>query len=664
MSSFDDAFNLLASKFPKRYSVKSTKFLQGLLKSIATGDSYIEDQIEATRDNLIAITASGANLDRRAALYGIVRGEGTGVLDPDFQQLIPILGLSPKQISIILLKIIDTFYGPYTSHANITASLSEPYHLNDGDQLLVRLDNTEEIIVFHSGDAVDLHNATSDELATAISQKTNGRIIGATLTDTRTGSNFLNMRTSTIGSQGFISAIGGNAETEIQFPTARNLIGTLATWSVSRYLGTNEMIYTVISGPAPNLSSAQIIRGDSVVVRTDSGFNSKNTGTFQVSAVGSNFFRVINPNGVVQTIVTNIHTNDFFFFDPILGNVLLSARPAALVETSPRQLTVILPVTSPIVKRTIRGGHHFHQGDTEVLLTTTNSITVGSVTGYPASGAVRLLITRKPSEGIISTTSPTTITLIDGQNWPTQGAIWVANVREFFYYQGIIGNQLQNVTPTPPSQIAGEHASYTELYSYTSITGTTLNGVFPDPSALIGQTVFAAGAITGTNFPGSFLYDKTATFTPASELARTQEDIKQGSVRTLVQVDNVASFPATGEIVVEFGTDQQEGPIKYLAKVGTTGLILDPSHIFALDHISGIGLRLVGQIGAYTPRVNGQDLAVYTTSTSPARDLLTSYLASTVASGIQTRYIIQVPGQKWPVLPNLYTSDPLATTLV
>jgi hypothetical protein len=65
---FQQSFDLLISKFPRRYAVKSTKFLKGLVSALATGDAYIEETVEATRDNLIAVTATGRFLDRPAAV--------------------------------------------------------------------------------------------------------------------------------------------------------------------------------------------------------------------------------------------------------------------------------------------------------------------------------------------------------------------------------------------------------------------------------------------------------------------------------------------------------------------------------------------------------------------------------------------------------------------
>lgn len=662
--STSEQFNLLASKFPKRYNLLTTKYLLGLVQALAAGDDYIESSVEAVRDNLVSVNATGRYLDVVAARYGVVRGQGTGLLDSDFQTIIPIMGMSPKQITQTLLKIIDVFYGPYASHANTTNEAAQNYNFTSGDDLRVRVDDTIYDIVFTTSDFVNLHSATAAEVATAVSDQTQGALIGSVVSDVLTGQNFVNIRTSTIGAQGFVQVLGGSAQTILQFPEVRPLSGTISTWSVEHYLGTDQMVYTVTSGPIPNFGSAQVSSGDFVTISPDSGFNLDNTGTFQVSFVGSGFFRVINPVGIAQSGITNNHTSDFTFFRPDLGNVLLSSRPAALIEISPQQLIVVIPVTSPIVKRTLKGGEHFHNGVSAVVASSSTSVTVASSTSFDTAGAIRPMASRLFSKGVVSTFSSNTVTLINAQNWPTQGSFWAPNLRQFFYYQGISGNILQNVTPTPPSAMAGSTITYTERYSYTSLTGNTLNGVFPDPTALLGYEVACAGAQIIAHYQGSFMFDPDASFVCGSEFALIQQPIQAGQVTTLLQVSDVTNFNPNGYFVLEFGTDRQEGPIKYLATVGTNGLIVDPSHVYSLDHPIGVGLRMINQIGAYTPKTDGTDYAVYTTSTSPARDLLASYLRIIAAAGVQLSFQIRVPSEKWAVLPNLYTTDPLATSLV
>jgi hypothetical protein len=665
----EEAFEYLASKWPKRYNLKGTEYLRGLMEALSTGDGYIKAQTEAVRDNLISVTASGRYLDRRGGLYGVVRGQGTGVLDEDFRDIIPVLGLSPKQVSHVMLQLIDIIYGPLASHANATSAEAEPYALEEGFTLLIRVDDTEVEVEFETDDFSNINAATAEELAIVITNKTDGRVVGSVILDARTGDSFLNLRTSTIGSQGFLQILGGDAQTKLQFPQVRPVTNTIATWDVTRYGGGPEIQYTVTAGVPPDLSAANVSRGDLVTIRSDSGFDEKNTGTFEVTFVGSGYFRVSNGDGVPETGITQSNIDDFTFYDPDLGNILLTNRPAAVIETNPRELIVILPVTSPIVKRTLYGGHHFHQGLTTATATTATTISLGSSTGFDSTGGtIHPTMSRRPSRGIVSSIVGTTVTLIDGQNWPTKGSFKAANVSDYFFFDGRSGNTLTGVTPTPTTDLVGAEIKYNELYKYTSIVADVATGVFPDPTGLENHEVTAAGAnlvdLTDKNFKGSFLYDSTAQFIASENATTIKETIRQGENRTLLLVDNVSDFDDEGYFVLEFNTEWEEGPIRYLTKVGDGSLIIDPSHIFETDHLEGTTIRMIRTIGPYTPRTDGRDLAVYTTSTSPARDLLASYLRLIAASGVILRFEIRVPDQKWPVLPNLFTTDPLDTELV
>lgn len=659
------AYERLVSKFPKRYQVKGTKYLKGLLQALSKGDGFIDYEVEAVRDNLLVMSAVGKYLDRLAGQYGVVRGQGTGVQDPDFRKLVPLVGMSPKQITNVLNKVIDVVYGPFASHANVTCSLPQPYNLQNGWTLVVIVDGNQEIIKFQSTDFASIAAATAEEVANTITQRTDGRVIGQVITNVRTGDKFVNIRTATVGTQGFIQVLGGESQSKMRFPVIRPTIMSMATWDIVRVGGTDEIEFQFVSGTSPAMKNAGVQSGDYVTIRPDSGFNIANTGSFQITYADNNIFRVKNPTGVPETGVTNVYADDLTFFQARTANILLSSRPATVIETAPSELTVILPVTSPLVKRTLKGSHHLHGGITNAISVASNTIDLGSSTGFPITGgAVQPTSSRNLSKGIVSARSANSITLISAEGWPTVGALWSQVTGDFYYYSGISGNTLTGVSPSPPTSIVNGECKYSERYSYSGVLGNTLTGVYPNPANLLGREVTQGSSELVPGYEGSFMYDLSAPFIAAAEDTTISEQIDQGSARTVVQVGNVSNFPDKGYIVFRFGEDGQEGPVGYQAKVGTGALVLNPAHVFENTHRAGAGIRLVRQIGAYVPRTTGEDLPVYLTSTSPARDLIARYLRSIAASGVTIKFQIRVPDQKWEVLPNLYTSLPLDTSLV
>jgi hypothetical protein len=658
----EQAFKKLSDQFPKRYNVKATKYIKALLYSLAEGDGFIDSQVDAVADNSIVVTASGKYLDRLGSLYGVGRGRATGVQDDDFQKIVPIVGNNPKQIITTLQKVIDRMYGPYATHANTTCSAPAPYNLSGGPKLRVRVDDKEIEVTFKPSDAISIEKTTAQEVATAISERSQGRIIGSVVSNVRTGEEFVNLRTKTMGSQGFIQVLGGEAQGVLRFPEIRHTRQGIATYNVERHLGTDEMNYKFVSGISPAGRTAGVRVGDHVIISSDSGFHENNCGTFKVSFVEEDSFRILNPRGVVESDITHQNEDDFVFYKPDMGNILLNSRPATILHTDLRELTVILPVTSPIVKRTLRGSHHFHSGLSNVVTTTDDTITLASPAGFKESGSVFVVGNRASAEGVVSSVSGGSINMINGEDWPETGAMFSPTERKFYFYNGKYNNSLLSVSPTPPASLAGTSLKYVKKFSYTGLEGNLLTGVSPSPTNIVGFDV-TSDIYIEEGFPGSFLYDLGSSFSISEKSTFINEKIQQGSSRTVINVANVSDWEDEGYFMINFGTKEEEGPVRYLNKVGQEALIIDPGHVFKRDHLKGVSVRKLSHLGPSIPRVGGQDLPVYLTGTSQARSLMAEYLRSLVAAGIVLKFKIIVPDQKWEVLPLLYSTNPLEDDL-
>jgi hypothetical protein len=672
------ALETLLAQLPHRYHGGHVR-LRALLGAIATGDDFIETQVKAVRDNLLVPTASGSWLDRRASLYGVTRGNGAGIMDVDFRGLIPLLGMSPKQITTTINALLDVVYGPYSTHANLQSKNSQPYEFVNGDQINFLVDSNLVSVAFTTSDFVNIAAATAQEIATAITRKTIGRVIGDIVTDASTGAVYVTARSGTIGPQGFLQVAGGNAQARLLFPSLRRTSQGIGTWVITR--GTaDQMVYTLTSGVWPGLVVAGVIRGDLVTIRTDSGFTANNCGTYPLAAYGSNWFALNNGEGTPEIAVTQAHVDDICFYENFSANILIAPRPASAIETVSRKLVIMMPVTSPVVKRTLKGSHHLHGGMAGVLSTTLNTATLSNINAFPSSGTIRPVMWRGNTSGIVLSVLADTITLLNSQNWPQYGSIWSSTHNTYYQYSSIIGNVLQGVTPTPPSDISGQVIHFTPLWSYSSIVGSTLQNVYPDPSSLTGLEITSSIQIE-TNYWGGFLYDTgrnpigtddfwhPALLSPPPQftLSKTATTLSgiilQGSNRTLVQMADVSDFPLTGSIIFEFGSDLQEGPVKYLGISGAGGLILDPSYVFKLGHSSGVSVRLIALVGEYTPRLLGEDYPAYTTSTAPARALMQSYIRDVVAAGVSLEFDVNQPTYKWGLPVSLYSVNPNSTAL-
>lgn len=157
----------------------------------------------------------------------------------------------------------------------------------------------------------------------------------------------------------------------------------------------------------------------------------------------------------------------------------------------------------------------------------------------------------------------------------------------------------------------------------------------------------AASPQQNPNYVGSFLYDPTGAQyrqTVSGYIAKTTRPILKGSNDNIVFVDDVSGiyrdedFPSSGQLVIDYGTDKFEGPIKYIATIssqtGDSQIILDPSYRFKNSHEIGAQLQFIHAAVPFIPDQNGEAYPVYLTGTAQARNTLFALLDLLVAAGI------------------------------
>jgi len=131
-----------------------------------------------------------------------------GLLDEDFQQLVPNLSLKQKQISKSFYDTMDVFWGPTFSRANVTSTINQPYAVSSNHTFSLRIDGGPvQSVTVAVGDTRLPGGATAAELARII-----GRLEGLTVQvveDIATGQKRLNFRTNTVGTRGSIEFVTG-----------------------------------------------------------------------------------------------------------------------------------------------------------------------------------------------------------------------------------------------------------------------------------------------------------------------------------------------------------------------------------------------------------------------------------------------------------------------
>lgn len=193
---------------PKELKPAFNPMLNTLLRAWAGEDDEILTQLKNTKAQLFVKTAEGTYLDRLASNFGVSRPFSLGLLDEDFQQLIPNLSLKQKQISKSFYDTMDVFWGPEFSRANVTSTINQPYNVSAGDSFQIRVDGGPvQTLTLAAGDTRFPGAATAAELVRILN-----RFEGITATavqDPASTAIRIGIRTNTPGTRGSIEFISG-----------------------------------------------------------------------------------------------------------------------------------------------------------------------------------------------------------------------------------------------------------------------------------------------------------------------------------------------------------------------------------------------------------------------------------------------------------------------
>lgn len=159
---------------------------------------------------------------------------------------------------------------------------------------------------------------------------------------------------------------------------------------------------------------------------------------------------------------------------------------------------------------------------------------------------------------------------------------------------------------------------------------------------------------------GSFFFNPSGsegTFTITGQKATLQQTLTKGDVFTSLTVDDTSAIQnPSGVLMIGFGTEVQEGPIRYRGVPNSNTILIDPSYVFRNDHSSGETINIISQQMPYVPRKSGVDLAIYFTSPAGAREIVQGILDSLKAAGIVIHFLILAPKYRY-ILDNPYLSD-------
>ena len=173
-----------------------------------------------------------------------------------------------------------------------------------------------------------------------------------------------------------------------------------------------------------------------------------------------------------------------------------------------------------------------------------------------------------------------------------------------------------------------------------------------------GTQVLLRTAKINTGFTGPYVWDINAPFVLSSLTATLNTQIEIGSTaRALVIGPN--EIPDEESIMLlDFGTDRQEGPVRILFKPTDNTIFIDPAFVFQNEHgpAQNSSVTLLRRQGPHIMSTRGTEFAPYITDTAQAREILQNLMLEVKSVGVFMEFLIRFPEQFYSVL-NVY-QDP------
>lgn len=368
-----------------------------LLEALATGDQYNWDLAAAMFDQLFAASASGAYLDQRGADLGVRRPYNVGMDDALYRKLLA--HSATDQITFnSIQESLEIFYGEDSTRAWVVSTQSEPFVLENGDDLVVLINGTDEIrVVFVDNDFRDIAAATAEEVAavvTRVFRQFYSTAYAVARLDPETNLTSVAVYTNALGLRGLISVQGGKAQNTLVFPTliaTEQANGTIFQVSVGSITGRVQYSWTGV-GPNPRLYKVHV--GDYVNVY-GANFAAVNRGSFKILAVNNTTFEFESDFFTTET-VTIAGASEILFYRPTNHTIYNSNHPTYASQPAPSLVRTVLPVTSQIVDRT-RGKAAYLQSQVPVDViafhrTVEGIVTIETDTNHGLSLGDRVLI--------------------------------------------------------------------------------------------------------------------------------------------------------------------------------------------------------------------------------------------------------------------------------
>lgn len=692
-----DKIQELHDQMPELFDTRNNTNWRAVIEALGGGDQDTADLVEAVRQQFFVKTAQRPYLDRLGANNNVGRPRFIGMDDPTFRKYIPALAYQPKQVKLILDTLLDIFFFKDSTNAYLETTTFQPIYLENGWEFNVTIDDfNEEQIVFRSEDFVDINNASADEVIAAINRQAKS-FYAVKNEDSVRKQTFIRIYTRTVGSKGSILITGGRANIGLKFEESFNFNSGNANntqWEVNK-IG-DEVTFKYIGGNNPLIENVR--RDDFVIIDLDD-----NRGSFQITDVniGDKSFTFKNIFGTEGTF---IQTNDrqVKFLRNDKSTVYKRKRRAVTWEVESGEIIVEMPTSPPVVKRNRRGASHINGfdnlminriSDTELelddaeqwpetggrfFLEQTHLIQSNHETNLESSVLDHTFKSRHISDQPVYRYTGKTGNILTGitPNLPALGTLVKADIVSIQR----LSNVMTITTVTPHNFKVGLSVGIQDAVVGSGMTDHSPNGFFK-VKEIVSPTVFrvdsfgddgtATGGHTkteqiGLNNSGSrvifasskleprragpFVWDPNAAFVLSSLTTTLTKSIQAGNTSRTIEVLPNDIINAEGRLIFDFGTENQEGPIRYFFKPNSNVIAIDPSYVFKRNHAIGSSVTMIRRTGAHQLSGFGDEYAPYITDPSVAREILQNLMKEVKSVGFFINFLVRFPQQLYATI--------------
>lgn len=199
----------------------------------------------------------------------------------------------------------------------------------------------------------------------------------------------------------------------------------------------------------------------------------------------------------------------------------------------------------------------------------------------------------------------------------------------------VVGSGLRTILATDSSA----YITYSDTGANVGSTATTGSISTVDTSV---KAVLAT-ATTQTS-PGPYIYDVDSAFSVTGTASTVAVAILPETPTSVVTLASTASFPASGWIILDFGT-QRSNAVRYIEKIGTNQLLMDFANTYPYAVPVGTTALLVNklQITVPSPSVTGN---LYATGSQSDCLAAQEFVSDSTASGISLNFNVRYPGDR------------------